>query len=356
MSLTNRLTLSVVLFSMSLTGCQQLSSMSSRERSRLSQERDESGTVRLVGIGPIRGFAKDRDHTLMHCLELVLEAMGREIGYDELMGMSGMAFRLQFRVDRWGVGNPDPLVGENCVDVLMSAIGLKHEVLIVERNELAEAAALRRRIKESIDLEIPVLAANIIEPEDWGIITGYRPDFKWLCRSYNGGALESDRMASGWPTAVILFEKQSRPPANQAYLASVRRAVDLFEKRRSGSYALGEKAFDYWCQSLQTVQTRQYIHPNVWTYIALMDARASAARYFRRISLEFGANEHYALQAADYYDQEVRLLRDGYQYVPSEKDYPGTLPPPHFRQRQIEVLRKAKELEKNAIDALRKLL
>lgn len=356
MALINRLWLPVLLLLTPLCGCTQLSGGLAREKSLLSQVRDDSGAVRIRGVGPIRGFAKGRDHTLIHCLELVLEAMGREISYDDLMGISGMAFRLQYRGDRWDVGNPDPLVGENCVDALMSAIGIKHETRVVPQNELAEAAALRREIKQNIDDGMPVLAANIIEPEDWGIITGYRADHKWLCRSYNGGALESDRLANGWPTAIIFLKKNTpRPPPLQAHAASLRRAVELFERRKSGSYALGASAFDFWCQSLQTVQRRNYIHPNVWTYITLMDARSAAVRYLRSIAFEFGPDEHYVLQAADYYDQEVRLLQDGYQYVPSEKDYPTSLPPAHFRQRQIEVLRKAKDLEKKAVDALRKM-
>ena len=311
----------------------------------------------MAGVGPIRGFAKGRDNTFMHCLELILEAMGRNIGYDELMGISGQAFRIQFRVDRWDAGNADPLAGASTLDALFKSIGLVFETHVVRRDELDEAADLQEKIKRSIDRGLPVLAANIIEPEDWGIITGYRPNDQWLCRSYNGDALREDRPANGWPTAVVILTKRlPRPSPQQARVASIRRAVDLFEQRKAGNHALGAKAFDYWCQALPSVENRRYLHPNAWTYIGLIDARAAAVRYLRGVAKEFGSRKHQILQAADYYDAEVRLLREGYRFVPSEKAYPESLPPADLRKKQIEVLRKAKELERKAIGALRDAL
>jgi hypothetical protein len=190
-------------------GCAPETGSSQRERSTVSVIRDERpGLVRIDGIGPIRGFAKGRDNTFMHCLELVLAATGRGVGYDELMGLSGLAFRVQFRMDQWDVGNPDPLVGADCLKALFPAIGWEYETWIVRQDEIAEANSLRQAINQSIDRGIPVLAANIIPPEDWGIILGYRPDRVWLCRSYNGGAERVDQPAKGWPTAVVILTRR----------------------------------------------------------------------------------------------------------------------------------------------------
>lgn len=322
------------------------------ERSRLSKVR-QGGTLRIEGIGPIVGWAKGRDNTFIHCLELVLDAAGRKIGYDELMGLSGLAFRIQFNVERWDVGNPDPLVGEECLRPLFAAIGMKPAVRVVRQHEEAQKATLRGEIKRSIEQGIPVLAANIIPPEDWGIITGYRPDGTWLCRSYNGGASRQDRPAKGWPTAVVLLKRRFRRPSPRVkHTESLRRAVKLFNQRKSGSYALGRKAFDDWCQSLKAVQRHSYIHPNIWTYVSLIDARGAAVRYLRDIAPEFGPRERYVLQAADLYEQEVRLLRRGYTNVPSERAFPDSLPPREYRRRQIKTLREAQKLEQQAIAAL----
>ena len=80
------------------TGCGAPDATVAHERSRLVRIKGERpGSARLEGVRPIRGFSVGRDCTFMHCLELVVEALGRDIGYDELMGISGMAFRLQVR-------------------------------------------------------------------------------------------------------------------------------------------------------------------------------------------------------------------------------------------------------------------
>ncbi len=317
---------------------------------------EQPGLTRLTGIGPIRGFARGRDCTFMHCLEVVLAAVGPPIGYDELMGISGVAFRLQFRAERWDVGNPDPLVGASCLDVLFPAIGLEYDLRVVRRDQLKEARGLREAIVRSIDREMPALAANIMPPEDWGIITGYRRRGReWLCRSYNGRAEREDRPATGWPTAVLMIESRlPRPSPRDVHVASIRRAVELFETRSNGLYAMGRNAFEHWCQMLRAADRPDYIHPNAWTYIGLIDARRAAVRYLRAIAGEFGVKRHHLLRAADLYDQETRLLADGLKDVPSRQQVSGAMPPAAVRARQITTLLKAMKLEEQAIDALRK--
>lgn len=325
------------------------------ERSRLSIVREQPGSIRVEGVGPVRGFAKNRDCTFMHCLELILEATGRKIGYDELMGVSGMGFRTQFRVDKWDVGNPDPLVGDNCLETLFPAIGWGYELRIVRRDELAEADALIRSIRTSVDQGVPVLAANVIPPEDWGIITGYRRDRVWLCRAYDASAQQIDQPAAGWPTAVVILSSRlALPERGPVHEASIRRAIELFDTRASGAYALGRKAFDEWCVSLRSARDRSYLHPNFWTYIGLIDARGAAVRYLRSIAREFGSKETHLKSAADAYDEEVRLLLGGLEHVPPEHHYPTAIPSIEVRNRQIEILQKARALEEKAIESLKK--
>jgi hypothetical protein len=339
-------------------GCGPPGGSSSRERPKISVIRDERpGLVRIEGLGPIRGFAKGRDNTFMHCLELVLDATGQPVGYDELMGLSGLAFRVQFRTDQWDVGNPDPLVGADCLPALFAAIGWEYETWVVRRDEIAEVNALRQTIDQSIDRGTPVLAANIIPPEDWGIIVGYRPDRTWLCRSYNGGAERVDQPAKGWPTAVVILKRRlTRPDPLKTHAESIRRAVELFDKRSEGAHALGVKAFDDWCQSLRNARDEKYVHANFWTYIGLIDARAAAVRYLRSIAKQFGPREIHLNVAADWYDKEVQLLLKAIGNVPSERTYPDSLPPKEMRDQQINALRQAQIYEKNAMESLRKAM
>ncbi|MEK6642983.1 MAG: hypothetical protein AABZ08_03675 [Planctomycetota bacterium] len=342
---------------LALTGCPapKTEEPTIRERSRVSIVRDRPGDVRVDGIGALRGFAKGRDCTFMHCLELVLEATGRKIGYDELMGLSGMAFRTQFRTDRWDVGNPDPLAGESVLDVLFPAIGWDYDLRIVKQEDYAEKDALYRAVSKSIDAGFPVLAANIIPPEDWGLIVGYRGSRTWLCRSYNGDAEASDKSATGWPTATLfLTNRKSRPEVRKAHLESIRRAVELFDRKASGQNVLGRKALEAWTEALRSPKDRSYIHANFWTYVSLIDARGAAVRYLRMIAKEFGTRDLHLGMAADYYDSEVRVLLQGMNNVPAEHTFPVGLPPAEYRAKQIETLRQALALEEKAIESLKK--
>lgn len=327
------------------------------ERARVSLVRERPGEARVDGVGPIVGFAKGRDCTFIHCLELVLDSVGRKITYDELMAVSGMAFRTQFRVDRWDVGNSDPLVGDNRMDDLFGSIGWQYEVRVVRSDEFNEVEALHRAIRQSIDNQVPVLAANVVPPEDWGIITGYRRVPDYLCRSYNGNAQKMDTLATGWPTAVIVLTQRQPPPVREKMrLDAVRRAIELSEKRAVGPYAQGTRALDEWCQSLRSVGDRNYVHANFWTYICLIDARAAAVRYLRSVAKDFGPRQIHVAQAADLYDQEVRLLLANREYVPQDHVFGDRLPPKETRDRQIETLQAAKKLEVQAVAALKRAI
>ena len=341
------------------TGCGAPDSTVSLERSRLVRIKGERpGSARLEGVRAIRGFSVGRDCTFMHCLELVVEALGRDIGYDELMGISGMAFRLQVRAEPWDPGNPDPAVGASRLDVLFRDIGFDYQLRVVRREQLAAAQVLRKEIVKSVDAGVPVLAANIIPPEDWGIITGYeRNGWSWKCRSYHGGAERVDRPARGWPTAVVLLTgRRPRPAPRQVHANAVKRAIALFDRTSEGPYALGRNAFEHWRQMLESARSRDYIHPNAWTYYCLIDARGSAVRFLRAVAEEFGSKKQFLLDAARLYEQEVNILRDGIDAVPWIDKFPTTLPPMDVRTRQINILMRAKALEERAINALRRAI
>jgi len=311
--------------------------------------------VRLTNLDPLNGWGEDRDCTFMHCLETALAGVGRPIGYDELMGLSGMAFRTQFRVGIWDGSNPDPLVGEACLPPLMSAIGYDAETIIPRKNDAADAARVRTAVAGSLDRGAPVLATNLIPPENWGIITGYlNHGSQWWCRTYDAGSF--DVPATGWPTAVVILTKAlPRPSAKAAHRASIARAIELHDKAIVETFAQGGKAFDEWEQMLERVTDRDYMQPNAWTYVSLIDARGAAVRYLRSIAPEFGKQRNLIEQAAESYERQRELLRNGLPAVQWPQDFPRGVPPFATRQRQIAVLREAAILDDEAIDALRKI-
>ncbi|MEE8170756.1 MAG: hypothetical protein V3T70_09425, partial [Phycisphaerae bacterium] len=298
-----------------------------------------------------------RDNSFMHCLELVLQAVGRPIGYEELMGLSGAAFRVQFRVDTWCPSSPDAHAGFDCVAPVMAAAGLDHQLYYTSRDSAQEVQRLRRDIVTSIDDGIPVLANNIMPPADWGIITGYRyKGREWFCRAYAEDARELDRTARGWPLAVVIIS-QIKPIEDMrpAYVESIRRAVELFEAPLADDYYLGRKAFEHWSRQLMRVIDRSYLQPNAWTYASLVDARLAAVHYLRDIAPKLPPHTATLQQAADLYGREAALLDANRTDVPFPDEAPFGIPPATMRRRQADTLRQAMELEAQAIELLKKI-
>lgn len=326
-----------------------------QETMNVSLVRESPANAHIAGLGALKGFANGRDCTFMHCLEIVLDGLGRKFSYDDLMGVSGLAFRFQIRQDTFDTSNADPMTGVSVLDPLFNAVGWDYDLRVVPRDNLIGADALVQAIHDSVDRGVPVLAANVIPPEDWGIIVGYRQQSQWLCRSYNGGAESSDQVATGWPTAVVLLtNRRTRQASMQMHVDAIRRAVEMWEQSGTGNYAVGRRAFDAWIELVRAPRDNRYVHANFWTYISLIDARAAAVRYLQANASQFGPKDRYLQMAAEWYDQEVKLLIQNLRYVPSGKTNTVTIPPAETRNQQIEAIRSAKALEEKAIDSLKR--
>jgi hypothetical protein len=322
--------------------------------SRISVVRIGPDEVRLTGVDAIRGYGRNRDNSFMHCLELSLEAMGRPIDYDELMGLSGAAFRVQFCRIGWCPGAADALAGYDCVAPVMASVGVTYQAYFTGRPDDAERERLRRDIVASIDKGLPILASNIIPP-DWGVIVGYRRDGRtWFGRGYTGESRKQDRAVEQWPPVVVTLSDPA-PIADMrpAYLASIGRAVTLFDSPRAGEYLLGRAAIEQWIRSLEQVTDRSYIQPNAWLFVSLIDARVAASRYLRRIAPTLGPYRAALEKAADLYAQEATLLDARRSFAPFPADFPSGMPPERHRQRQIQALQLALALEVQAVDLLR---
>src|SRR5262249_58519212 len=105
---------------------------------------------------------------------------------------------------------------------------------------------VRQAVGASLDRGVPVLATNLIPPENWGIITGQADHGRqWWCRTYDEGS--SDVPAQGWPTAVVILgASRSRPDRKTAHRASITRAIALHDKAIVADFAQGRKAVDEW--------------------------------------------------------------------------------------------------------------
>lgn len=338
-------------------GCVTSAVPAPQSRVKITLARVGEEEVRVSGFGPIAGWAEGRDNTFMHCFELLLDALGRPITYDELMGMSGAAFRIQVHVDTWDASSPDPLVGYDCAAPVMAAVGMSYQVYYVPQQDIEQVQRLRHDIAASLDAGLPVLACNVLPPANWGIICGYRSRGReWYCRGYSDDARDTDQPARAWPDAVVILSAP-KPVADlrPAYLDSIKRAAELYDTPLAGGYAMGRAAFEHWCELLSHATERAYLQPNAFTYVTLIDARSAAVRYLRKIAPSLAGHQADLEAAAALYAREAQLLLDAMPSVPFPRQVPLGLPPPETRQRQIAALKEAMELERQAVELLKRV-
>ena len=206
-----------------------------------------------------------------------LSYMGEPYTYDQIMGMSGAAYRICF-VDVWDYSCTDALVAFDYATPLSDAIG--YSFRIEERLEKQERKAERQSIMEDIENGRPVLAINLRVAPEWGIITGYIDNgSRFLCRTYFdkevfdtldqeacGEQAEKQRQADRhtvfeenegylfsdfWPFIILHFgEKKDRPSPSDILKTSLSLLVQSFHAQRCRGYYQGREAYRAWMEGL----------------------------------------------------------------------------------------------------------
>ena len=216
-------------------------------------------------------------------LRAALAYMGESCTYEQIMGMSGVCYRVCF-TDVWDYSCTDALVAYDYAVPLYSAVG--YDFRMVERLGKKERKAERQAIMEDIQGGRPVLAINLRVAPEWGIITGYTDNGnRFLCRTYfdqeifdafelqcageseesrgqenlqmqadrrmvyeeNGGYLFSDF----WPFLITHFgEKGERKPDADILKTSLSILIESFEAEECRGYHQGRDAYRAWIRGL----------------------------------------------------------------------------------------------------------
>jgi DNA-binding transcriptional ArsR family regulator len=273
----------------------------------------------LDGV-PKLGWGKDIECTLFGALDATLRFLGEPVDYVYLMGVSAAAFRLMFHQPNWCPSSPDAAVNETYAQQALKAVGYKGQFLNIENIDQKE---INQIIREEIDRGMPVVAIDLVQVADWGIITGYQND-KLLCRSYYDKGDEYS-IAEKEPWIILKIEKAGpAPPKTGSIRESIKLAVDLSMKKEIGHYANGLAAYDVWAKDLENepmfskmddATFRHYWHVNGWVYDSLFNARGAATRYLQTIREEFSGREKQAIiDAAQRFEDVTKTLFDNWIY------------------------------------------
>jgi len=166
-------------------------------RLRIDKPNDDGPKLIRSVPAPVQGLG--RAHSLAHVLEISLAIAGMNLGYDDLMGLSGVAFRTPPWPDPPGLSQEETLAAlealNEAFDPALTVHGAEHALT---PEEALQAASV------SVDAGVPCLALGWGSVKDcWSIIAGYdRPKKRLLGHC----VLEAARDAyESWPPQVTFL-------------------------------------------------------------------------------------------------------------------------------------------------------
>jgi hypothetical protein len=237
-------------------------------------------------------WEQNADCTYSGALSSILLFMGDNVSYDDLMGWSGQAFRVQ-------IGQPDWCPSAACAQPGFDTSKVANEALDRELTSFGggdedQAAVEKRRaaIVASIDRGRPVLYIF----EECGVIVGYEENgTRFLYQTYLDTKDEPGTLQKwSWASATVIGEPKRDPMSRREKLArSLKIAQQIANEPSYGDYASGFKAYELWIAQLQdetrfkaaneadAKKLQKSMLANAYCFRCLIDARASAARYLR---------------------------------------------------------------------------
>jgi len=271
--------------------------------------------AKIVKGVPALGWDTGKMNSFMGALEAILKQQGATGDYVFLCGASGAAFRTQFFAT-WCPSSPDPTCGFDAAEAALAACGYKATVLHVSSDGKNKPAVLEA-VRASIDAGMPVLAIDLIEMPEWGVITGYQKNGDELfCRTYFDKR-KGCELAQKYPWAVYILKKAGKAPDGKA---SIRKSFGIvagnLAAEKYGEYYSGLAAFDTWTRRLSTddfaamdsEKLANVVQANYWIFNRIVADRKTGIEYLDRIAEEMPELEPEMSDLTALYQQEVDLL------------------------------------------------
>lgn len=284
---------------------------------------NEAGKIYIEAV-PQLAWGKGKECTFIGALEAALAVTATPHTYENLMGWSGLAFRVRWHHGdtgrRWCPSSP---VGECPEEIAMLRQAIGWELPFESRIEDPQRsmADYASTIAHEIRTGRPMLA---YEPQlNVAVIYGFEEEGRIvLLRDYMNDEsqlrLPIDKLG---PFLCFLGGRKQALHPREALLAGIQLGVDNWHRSHApsngGRYWYGRAALLKWREDLQhnesfdTEQRRLLFFVNWWAFDSLADSRAAADRFLRRNAEYFLGSQHrHLLQAASLYGDEARLLRN----------------------------------------------
>lgn len=266
-------------------------------------------------IGGVPNLSWNEMSSFMGALQALGHKLGDHSGYAYLCGVSGAAFRTHF-FDTWCPSSPDPTVGYDVGAAVLKARGLSATWLHVSSDGKNKPQILEA-IRKSIDAGMPVLAIDLIEVPEWGIIIGYQKNGEeLLCRTYFDKR-KGFEVAQKFPFAVAILKREGKVPDEDA---SIKQGFSIVAENlttpKYGEYFSGIAAFDKWMARLRDDDFTQLdsaklwnvIQANYWIFQRLIADRKTGIEYLAIIAQRMPGLEPRTAAVAALYRKELEVL------------------------------------------------
>ncbi|MBN2464295.1 PDZ domain-containing protein [candidate division WOR-3 bacterium] len=314
-------------------------------------------------IAGVPSLSWNEMNSFMGALSAIGHKLGDHAGYAFLCGVSGAAFRTHF-FDTWCPSSPDATVGYDAGTAALKARGLVPTWLHVSSDGKNKPQILAE-IRKSIDAGMPVLAIDLIETPEWGIIIGYqKKGEELLCRTYFDKRKAFD-VAQKFPFAVAILKRDGKTPDDGA---SIRQGfgivVENLTSEKYGEYYSGLAAFDKWVARLRdddftkldSTRLSEVLQANYWIYQRVIADRKNGIEYLDMVARRMPGLEHKTCALAALYQQEIDALEPLLEQLPC----PGSVVPgwqweKADRDKEIAALVKAREFEEQTLPMWKEL-
>jgi hypothetical protein len=324
--------------------------------------------VIIDGIGKL-DWGNGMDNSFLACVYLLEQKFGNQLSYTDIVGLSGYGFRLNF-FDRFCPSSPDATVGFDSGGYLMQKLGykvdyyhLQNDDLVNDNVESMAEEGMRMLILDSIDRGWPVIAIDMIETPEWGLITGYQnKDTDFFCRTFFDKTEGYEKMQK-FPWIIMVIKDKIDTEIEPLYSESLQLAKQLYETPKYDDYLSGINALQEWISALKDEQyyaenldsIQEISHANWWIFVSLEIARGICNKYLSENIDKFDSDTKMITKLAQIYEAEASLLIDNYAVLPNQ--FAQALQPwtTEMRAKQIDVMEDLLVLEEQAYKIIKSI-
>ena len=326
--------------------------------------RREGGEVWIDGVGRLK-FGVGRDNTFCGALFQALRLTDNPYTYHDLMGLSGLAFRVRWcNDDTATTWCPSVTIGEMPDEQRRLTRRTGWELPFEWQDAAGAGDDLRRRIVGEVDAGRPVVAY----PPVWnvGLIYGYEDEGRTL--------LVADYLSDEHPSRVpltdmgpmrhFLGEWKKPPPLAESLRGSLAQAICHWRRDRhhgglpDREYWYGRAAFDAWVKDLrgyeQLTEESQKGFRGIhgWNYHCLHDARKAARQFLKDWgTVTTGGMKEDLARAEALYEKQVKTLEPFVKRQHDRDERPESFAR-EAREEEAAALEEAKRLEGEAVAAM----